>query len=276
MKPGSILPLLMMSAGLVACGGSSSDPVAPHDPATPSADNGKMHYVQSELKMPGLRANIVKLQNMCADLRDMQGLPASPKISIDQVDPRIEILTQDKYVASDRMALYKRGYEYTPMSETCALGSLIDTVEFESSFADGRMISWSRSGGNYKDRVVDTQDVAGLKALVGSLMNQGGISLPISQDDLSKIRVATGNKFWFDSVGCNEYEFPAQGMKICETQVSDPVPMMGAAGQDNLTLSVKIVPPGSTPGDLSTVDSEATKVQLSRALDPSVFDPTSL
>jgi len=50
MKPGSILPLLMMSAGLVACGGSSSDPVTPHDPATPSADNGKMHYVQIEQK----------------------------------------------------------------------------------------------------------------------------------------------------------------------------------------------------------------------------------
>lgn len=274
MKTVCSTPLLLIAIGLAACGGSSSDPLTPSDPGIPVGDKAKMHYVQSQMKINGMRDRIALLQNSCVNLRRVQTLPSSDPITIDDVDKRVEMLVTDNYYAADRMASYTRGYQVM-MNAECYLGAVIETVTFESSFADGRSIKWSRDGSDYSERVETVQDVAALKALAEAIARQG-ISFPVSQDDLSKIRVSTGQKLTFDGVSCNENKFPAQNMTTCTAQVSDPVPMMGLAGQDNLTLSVKIIPPGETIDSPSAVNSNATKVKLSLDIDPGLFDPKSL
>lgn len=273
---------------VTACGGgggdsatptpavSSSPTPAPAPEPTPAAS--AMHYVVIEdVPSAWLREIALTLQNNCAAAREAQGLPAAPALTLDLLDLRIGTLRTERYIGSDRIASYKRSYEFSSLSEDCVYGPIREVVSFEARFANGRHIRWGRHGSTYDARLEETpDDPAALEAVVKQLAASGAVpTLLTSASDAFPV-VDTGRTRSIAGQSCKEYEFPAQLMTECVAQVGKPVPMMGVAGQDNLVLAVKILQPGAAAGDPAAVDSTATEVHLSQPLDPSKFDPASL
>ena len=222
-----------------------------------------------------MRDYLVLNQNHCVGAREAAKLPAAPRLTKETIDPRMWVIAMDEYISSDRMATYTRSYEEGRLSDECAIVGASEKIEFESLFADGRKIRWSRTDGVYRERVEEKRDLSGLKKMISESLREGNATASSREDgpqlDMDKTQAATGRRLSIAGIPCAEYRFPAQNMTIFSAKVSDPVPMMDIVGQNSLILSVSIT------GDvIATRDRRATKVLLSQPIDQSVFNPKSL
>lgn len=269
-------PFLLIAVSLFA-GWASSSCSAASDESAPLAprESGKMHYMHSEQRLPGVRDYLVLSQNHCVDERVAAKLPAVPRLTKETIDPRMWVVTSDAYISSDRVASYTRSYEEVHLSDACAFIRMSEIVRFESQFADGRKIIWSRSDGVYHARIEKKQDLSELRKAISELLRGDKTSRPSGQSavqaGMDKILAATGRHLKIAGIPCSEYRIPAMNATICSVQVSDPIPMIDCVGQNSLILSLSI-----TADVIRSSDTKATKVLLSLPIDQSVFDPKSL